>query len=346
MKTQKITILGTGRRYSSLDLYSEEFSDASGYERIMLRLSRDQMTSTWGVSTKVYDGFLSIPFTDLWGINIIFGKLIFRKLRKELKDSVIHYTTFGLPILSDNDQDIVTIHDLFFLDPSDEAYGRFLHLSELILRRFRDFGNIIAPSNFVRSELISYGLEGKIKVIYLPPQKGIYFLNNKNEAREALGLPTEKKLILSISSGLRRKNLGLVKEVMQNLGSGTSLVRVGTPLIGAYNFNSIDVSQLNLIYNACDVLLFPSLREGYGRPLVEAMAAGLPIAATNIEVFREICGSAAVLFEPSLREAKRAVEEALASADELRKNGLERSEIFSRNGFIDNVRTYYSNVLK
>lgn len=60
----------------------------------------------------------------------------------------------------------------------------------------------------------------------------------------------------------------------------------------------------------CDILVFPSARESYGLPLVEALAVGIPVACTDLPVFRELAGAAAVYFETEseLIEAMAAVE--------------------------------------
>lgn len=51
-------------------------------------------------------------------------------------------------------------------------------------------------------------------------------------------------------------------------------------------------------YNAADAFVFPSLQEGFGIPLIEAMRCGTPVIASDIPVFREICGNAAFFFDP------------------------------------------------
>jgi glycosyltransferase involved in cell wall biosynthesis len=56
-------------------------------------------------------------------------------------------------------------------------------------------------------------------------------------------------------------------------------------------------------YNAADAFVFPSLQEGFGIPLVEAMRCGTPVVASDIPVFREICGEAALFFDPHDHEA-------------------------------------------
>ncbi|MFN2200053.1 MAG: glycosyltransferase family 4 protein [Caldilineaceae bacterium] len=55
---------------------------------------------------------------------------------------------------------------------------------------------------------------------------------------------------------------------------------------------------LCLAYNAADGFVFPSLQEGFGIPLVEAMRCGTPVVASDIAVFREVCGDAALFFDP------------------------------------------------
>ena len=60
----------------------------------------------------------------------------------------------------------------------------------------------------------------------------------------------------------------------------------------------IDHSLLPVLYRACQVFVFPSLVESFGLPLVEAMAAGAPVLASNLPVCREMCIDAAQYFDP------------------------------------------------
>jgi glycosyltransferase involved in cell wall biosynthesis len=59
-----------------------------------------------------------------------------------------------------------------------------------------------------------------------------------------------------------------------------------------------DRAEALRLYRGADIFVFPSLVESFGHPLAEAMAAGLPIAAADTPVNREVCGSAAVYFQP------------------------------------------------
>lgn len=339
-----ITVLGTGRRYSSLDSYAEEFSIAGHVPRIVLRLSKNQLSSEWENGTEIYNGFLKMPLTDGWAFNIMAGGLAFKSLKKRLAEGIVHYTTFGLPILTKGRDDIVTIHDLFFLDKQDEAYRGFMNISEHFLKRFRDFSNVLTPSFYIKEKLIKYGFSGEITPIYLPAQGGIKFTGSMVESRKRFKLPEDKKLVISISSNLRRKNVNTVIKTMKILGDGYRLVRVGPPLDGAFNFSSLPIADLNTLMNACDVMLFPTLDEGYGKPVVEAFAAGLPVVASRIQVMQEVAGDAAYLVTPVPHECATAVKEVISSKEEYRKMGLERSKLFSREKFAEKVSVYYDKV--
>ena len=91
---------------------------------------------------------------------------------------------------------------------------------------------------------------------------------------------------------------------------------------------------MNEIYNACDVMSFPSLYEGFGKPLVEGFAAGLPVVASDIEVFRETSGGAAILRDPNdASDLASGVKFALENSEELIIKGLKRAARFSFESF-------------
>lgn len=91
---------------------------------------------------------------------------------------------------------------------------------------------------------------------------------------------------------------------------------------GVEALGSVTLDRLVDLYRRAAVLVFPSLYEGFGLPPVEAMACGCPVAASAAGSLREVCGDAAVLFDPTQVEAIAAgVEEALTRARELTKLG-------------------------
>src|SRR5207245_2507795 len=92
----------------------------------------------------------------------------------------------------------------------------------------------------------------------------------------------------------------------------------------------VPVEELASLYRTAACLVFPSLYEGFGLPPLEAMASGCPVAAARAGAIPEVCGEAAVYFDPEDPEAiANGVREALALADELRELGIARAAVFT-----------------
>lgn len=92
----------------------------------------------------------------------------------------------------------------------------------------------------------------------------------------------------------------------------------------------VSSEELRELYRSASVLAFPSLYEGFGLPPLEAMASGCPVAASNAGSIPEVCGDAAVLFDPTDPEAIAAgISEALARSQELQARGIVHSRAFT-----------------
>ena len=271
--------------------------------------------------------------------------------------TIIHYTAPMNQIKFPEFIKIVTFHDPvsilldtpMFRDPSQK------HLPSELLQRifqkryynsFKKFDNILCVSEYVRSTLISEGFSDSIKVIYpaIPPE--YLQLSDMKALRIKLKLPEDKKLVLSVGSNLNRKNLDKVKETILRLGADYKLVRVGKSIMeGDISFQGVSYETMNEIYNACDVLLFPSLYEGFGYPMIEAFATGLPVVASDIEVFRETSGEAAILRDPNdVSDLVSGVKLALENSEELKIKGLKRAKKFSIDGFANEMNMYYLSI--
>ena len=163
----------------------------------------------------------------------------------------------------------------------------------------------------------------KIKLIYCGADDNIQ-KQNKNNARnkiiEKYGINNSSKIIITIGRiDPVGKNLIRLIEAMDLICRGKSdchLFLIG----GESNYSDaslvpgeiekrglnkhvtmtgyIDVSVLNDFYNAADLLVFPSVYEGFGLPLVEAMKCELPVACSDIQVFHEVGNDAVLYFDP------------------------------------------------
>ena len=123
--------------------------------------------------------------------------------------------------------------------------------------------------------------------------------------------------------------MGLVREALP----GTRLVLTGgaAPQLGPLpdwveHRGLVSVEELRDLYRAASCLAFPSLYEGFGLPPLEAMASGCPVATATSGSLPEVCGNAAVLFDPRDVEAiASAIGEAIASRERLVPLGLARA---------------------
>ena len=95
----------------------------------------------------------------------------------------------------------------------------------------------------------------------------------------------------------------------------------------------VDWDDLPAFYNAADLFVFPSICEGFGAPMVEAMACGAPVVTSYGSALEEVAGGATALAEPlSVDSIQNAMEKVLGDselADSLRRKGLKRVADFS-----------------
>ena len=141
--------------------------------------------------------------------------------------------------------------------------------------------------------------------------------------------------MLAVGTLEPRKNLARLAEATQRLGvelrvagdAGWGDVRLDGNLIRRLGRVSDD--ELARLYRGARCLAYPSLEEGFGIPIVEAMASGTPVVTSRGGATEEIAGGAAVLVDP-LDPASIAagIEEAASRRDELVRLGLERARAF------------------
>ena len=95
----------------------------------------------------------------------------------------------------------------------------------------------------------------------------------------------------------------------------------------------VSETDLPLLYNAASVFVYPSLYEGFGLPLLEAMACGVPVITSNKSSLPEIAGEAGILVNPEdageMREAIISVLDDDSMKQEMIRKGLERAKTFS-----------------
>jgi glycosyltransferase involved in cell wall biosynthesis len=169
-------------------------------------------------------------------------------------------------------------------------------------------------------------------------------------SRYPLGRPVAREnVVLNVGAIQRRKNIARLVEAFERTPPGWKLVLAGSSGYGAGEIlaaierssRNADIQVLGYIsgdelagwYARARIFAFPSLDEGFGMPVLEAMAAGTPVVAANRAALPEVCGNAALLVDPEDVDAIEAAllqlmrDEALGA--ELARRGLERAGEFS-----------------
>lgn len=255
---------------------------------------------------------------------------------------------------------IVTVHDLKLSILTRRVISDYV--IGALLRRLKNADMIICVSSFTARILMDkFDLSrSRISVIPMGIDSNKFRIRDKTEARRLLGLPENAKIIIHVGSDEERKNVPalyrifrMVKQVVPE----AVLLRIGAtnkvfPPIGLakhVGFVHPNDDMLPYYYNSADVLVFPSLLEGFGIPLLEAMASGTPIVASGTSSIPEVVGDSALTFDPrdEVSMADSAVQLLIDGeyAMEFAQRGLERSKLFTWKLCAARTQEAYSKVL-
>jgi len=219
---------------------------------------------------------------------------------------------------------VVTVHDVSFLEhPEYFSRLRVAQLRRTVGRTVAHAARILTPSVFSQKRIEQQypAARGKVTVVpnavspHLRPMDGG---QARERVRAEFGI--RAPFLLNVGDLQPRKNqIGLIRAFEDLLQANPKLphrlVLVGqskweAPLVrqaaeasrvaDRIHFTGyVTDEQLRLLYNACELFVFPSFYEGFGIPILEAMACGCPVACSDRSAMPEVADGAAIFFDPS-----------------------------------------------
>ena len=254
---------------------------------------------------------------------------------------------------------VVVVHDLSFkAHPEWFAMDKRFRFDELFWREVKRAERIITVSEYSKGDIVRLLKvdPSRVEVIYEAPDA--LFRPLKDEGRlEAVRAKYGLRPGFLFTAGAvhTRRNLERLVEAVsraeKELGEKLQLLILGQPapfsppvdVEGAarrcglwervVRLGYVPEEDLLLLYNACGLFVYPSLYEGFGLPVIEAMACGAPVACARATSLPEVAGEAAAYFDPlSVEEMGAAIASVLGNSalrERLRAAGKRRAEGFS-----------------
>jgi glycosyltransferase involved in cell wall biosynthesis len=268
--------------------------------------------------------------------------------------ALFHGTNFDLPYWT-RSPTVLTIHDLsLLLFPETHEKHLVRRARRVMPLMVRKATAIITPSETVKREVCEHLGVSEDKVFAIPEAARACFypatLYETEPVRQRLGI--EPEFILFVGTVEPRKNLLTLARAFERIAK--THARLQLVIAGQKGWLSDDLmaylkksaihdrvlftghlsdDDLRVLYSSCRVFVYPSLYEGFGLPLLEAMACGAPVVTSNVGSIVETVGNAARLISPTdpddLAQAITALLDDTREREHLSASGIEHAKNFS-----------------
>ena len=304
------------------------------------------------------------------------------RIAKLYNCDILHCTSNTAPY-SKKTPLITTLHDIIYMEGSisklltskASLYQKFGNLYRRIIvsRVVKNSKRLITVSNFEKENITNFlKLENNnIQTVYNGVNKTFKVSIDANQiSRVKTKYKLPENYVLHIANKDPRKNTKKVliafKEYLKITNSTQKLLMLGCKKddlkIMLKEIDAMDIYEhiiltgyvsdedLPIIYQLSELFLFPSLREGFGIPIIEAMACGVPVITSNTSSMPEVAGNAAYLIDPNkTEEISQGILKIMADntfKKQLIEKGLKRSKEFTWNNTALKVLKQYNELYK
>lgn len=294
-----VIIISQGNEVTGINKYAINTYKAIKDSAELYFIKFRKVHGNYGIG-KVVEGKFSYG-NSIFNLNTLFPRLAYSHFieyvrnRKE-NGSIIHVASPHVLKVALGFDNVVTIHDMVPFTPYGQN-GIEYKITRRLYSHYLKYDHILTISDTTKSKILEAGANGNVKTIYPYISDKFRPLDDRIQLRKKYGLPIDKKLLISVSTNIARKNLKILPKILSILGSQYKLVRIGERIGDSYAFNPADEMEMNEIYNACDIFISTSLDEGFGYPVIEALKAGIAVTVSDIPVHREILGDSGSYFD-------------------------------------------------
>lgn len=319
--------------------------------------------SSFSLKTRLFELLRSFP--GIYAVKYFLISLRAKKILHALaKQGFIYFEPSFVP-MKFNGKIITTIHDLSFLThPEFHPIERVNFLTKMVKKTISVSSHIIVDSDFIKHELLeNYSIsEDQVSTIYLGVEEKfkIYDKQETLPTLDKLQL-TENEFILSVATLEPRKNLARLVEsyraLSDDLKSNYPLVLVGSSgwknstlfdsiqdLIESGNIvvtGYLSDTELNHIYSSATLFVYPSIYEGFGLPIIEAMASGTAVITSDCGATSEVAGQSTILANPYCNQSITDSISAVLLDDSLRlsleEKAINRASFFTWKKCVDDI---------
>lgn len=289
-------------------------------------------------------------------------------LKNNLRNTIYHEPNFVF--LPHAGPKVLTVHDTSMFDcPEFLPKGRARFLQQQMRRSMQAADALIASCQFIKNQVLRLiDIDAKKIHIIAPGAQENFKPRDEHEVRASLEKFSlnYKNFLLCVATLEPRKNLVRLitayKQLPQELQKQYPLVLVGNKgwmyeelLSLTQNTSSnilllryIDEALLFDLYSSAKAFVYPSLYEGFGLPVLEAMQSGLPVITSNVTSLPEVCGDAGILVDPlDERAITNAIENLLTNeniCNEQKEKSLARAKDFSWKNFSKQLIEVYQKI--
>ncbi len=280
---------------------------------------------------------------------------------------LLHVPHFNIPVMYGGKL-VVTVHDLIYL--RNDNYLRYAYVSWLFRVIEKKAAAVITVSEYTKKDLLDHFPSLRPDRVFVtyeaasPIFQKITDSRILDAAKERFAI--KKPFVLYVGSLKAHKNIPALIRAMDFLRRGKKieheLVLVGrsdpknremADLLARHSFvrylGELSDSDLVYLYNMADLFVLPSFWEGFGLPVLEAMACGTPVAVSNRASLPEVAGDAALLVDPASVDGISDVLYNILSDNELRKDrvskGFDQVKRFSWKNTAQQTLKVYQQVL-